>query len=155
LAAVQTLVLLGIVGWVMRWFDRPDGSVLIELWALLWLAALSGVSVGLTLSSMARSTDQAVSLTPVVLLPQVIFSGIFSAIESSSEGLKVIARCMSSNWCFGAAGHVVGLGDKLAGIGLGTPVFDRLPSDTTVALLVLIAVLSAAAFMLLMAGERR
>lgn len=155
LSAVQTLMLLVIVGLVMNWFDRSDGADLLALWALLWLAALSGVALGLTLSTMARSTDQAVSLTPVVLLPQVVFSGIFSAIESSGEGLKVLARCMSSNWCFGAAGRVVGLGEKLKEIGLGSAMFDRLPGESAAALLILIALMSMAAFMLLMLGERR
>ncbi|MCE5237161.1 ABC transporter permease [bacterium] len=155
LSAIQTLVLLLIVGAVMSWFDIGDSASVLTLWVLLWLAALSGATLGLVLSALARSTDQAVSLTPVVLLPQVVFSGIFSAIENSNEGLRALARCMSSNWCFGAAGHVANLNDKLSSIGSGSSVFDRIPSVGIGALLILTVLTSSVAFLMLRLGERR
>lgn len=155
LSGVQTLVLLLIVGAVMSWFDVGDGASVLTLWVLLWLAALSGAALGLVLSALARSTDQAVSLTPLVLLPQVVFSGIFSAIENGNEGLRALACCMSSNWCFGAAGQVASLNDKLNSIGLGSSVFDRTPSVGIGALLVLTILMSTVAFLTLKLGEQR
>jgi ABC-type multidrug transport system permease subunit len=155
LSGIQTLVLLLIVGSVIGWFDIADGAGILSLWVLFWLAAFSGDTLGLVLSALVRSTDQAVSLTPVVLLPQVVFSGVFPAIENSNEGMRIVARCMSSNWCFGAAGHVANLNDKLSSVGLGSSVFDRVPAVGIEALVMLIVLMTSAAFLMLKLGEQR
>src|SRR5256884_8730620 len=40
------------------------------------LAALTGVSIGLTISSMVTNTTQAVLWVPLVLIPQILFGGV-------------------------------------------------------------------------------
>ena len=154
LSVAQTLVLLSIIGAVMNWFDLPGGAGVLELWGLVALTALSGATLGLVLSSVAKSTDQAISLTPVVLLPQVVFSGIFPAIEKGNDVLRAVALCMSSNWGFGAAGHLVGLCDKLASQPGGADIFKRLPADSATALTLLAVLMTGTAYLLLRQGER-
>jgi hypothetical protein len=153
LSALQTLILFVIIGLSMGWFDLESAADLLTLWALLWLAALSGVTMGLVLSTLARSTDQAISLTPVVLLPQIMFSGVFSVIQDSGSIVKILGHCTISKWCFGGAGNVAGLPAKLEGIGISNEAFEHLPPESAIALLALSGIMAAAAYAFLYVGE--
>jgi ABC-type multidrug transport system ATPase subunit len=155
LAALQTLIMFLITGFAMDWFDLDDGAALMTLWGLQWLAALAGVTLGLVLSCLARSTDQAISLTPVVLLPQIVFSGVFSAIEDGGTVVTVLTHCTMSHWCFGAAGNTVELSEKLAILGMSNEAFDRLPSESAAALAVISVIMLAAAYAQLKLSDRR
>ena len=57
------------------------------------LAALCGMLLGLTVSA-ATTNDQAMSLVPVVVLPQIIFSGLLSKVNAPAY------------WAYGALGHL-------------------------------------------------
>jgi ABC-type multidrug transport system ATPase subunit len=62
----------------------------------LVLTALSATGIGFTLSAWVRTTTQAVMLVPLILLPQIIFSGF--VMESMNErGVKQsVSACMPS-----------------------------------------------------------
>jgi len=47
-----------------------------EIFITMALTSLAGLMIGLLLSAMAPNTDRAMSLVPLVLIPQVIFSGV-------------------------------------------------------------------------------
>ncbi|WP_395746296.1 ATP-binding cassette domain-containing protein [Prosthecobacter sp.] len=68
-------------------------------WQALSLAvtALSATGIGFALSSWVRTTTQAVMLVPLILLPQIIFSGF--VMESMNEhGMKrTVSACMPSH----------------------------------------------------------
>lgn len=42
---------------------------------LIFLTSLSGLSIGLLISSLAKSSAQALAIVPIVLLPMIIFAG--------------------------------------------------------------------------------
>jgi ABC transport system ATP-binding/permease protein len=50
-----------------------------ELW-LLWLCSMVGVLMGLTLSALARTTETALSATPLFLIPEILLSGQFEPV---------------------------------------------------------------------------
>jgi ABC-type multidrug transport system ATPase subunit/pSer/pThr/pTyr-binding forkhead associated (FHA) protein len=75
--ALQIVLLLGLVA--LR-FDLPGSGVVLpgglELYLTLVVTALVGVALGLALSALSSSPDRAMSLTPLLLIPQVIFAGV-------------------------------------------------------------------------------
>lgn len=71
ITSVQAMILYGalLIG------ERgPDGSIAWQIAALLG-TALAAVGIGLAISALARTVMQAVMIVPLILIPQIIFSG--------------------------------------------------------------------------------
>jgi|GEM_PF-120067 len=79
-----------------------------EMVITLGLCALAGLFGGLLISSLVRSTDRAMSIVPIVLIPQVIFSG---AVFDLDGWAKVLSYLMVSHWCLAALGSTVHLNE--------------------------------------------
>lgn len=69
LCVLQCLFLLGIVTGLCSW-SGPFAQRL----GVLILTAVSAASMGLAVSTMVNSSDKAVAIVPILLIPQVIFS---------------------------------------------------------------------------------
>ena len=54
---------------------------------LLGILSLSGVGMGLLISSAASTTDMAITAVPLILIPQIIFSGAIAEVSGFSEFL--------------------------------------------------------------------
>lgn len=86
---------------------------LVEVYITMALTALAGLMVGLTVSALAPNNDRAVSFIPIILIPQVIFSGMLFQINN--PGLQVISSIFAVRWGMAASGSSVGLhGDKIS-----------------------------------------
>ena len=70
LSLIQVLVLIGIVK-----FSIKLEVHIIDLISIIFFTALIGLSIGLFISTIAKSVSQALSLVPIVLLPMIIFGG--------------------------------------------------------------------------------
>lgn len=96
LAVVQCLILLGVT------FAgcRLQGSPLL-LFSFLLLTACIGITIGLVLSALARTSEVAIALLPIVLLGMVIFGG---AMEPPIYKRAWVAQALSAinpaRWCF-------------------------------------------------------
>lgn len=86
LSAVQVAILL----WLVRRFNGLDGPLLAE-WTSLFLVAGASVMLGLLISSLANSGEQAVAIAPILLIPQVILSGAITPLEGSRSWLSYLA----------------------------------------------------------------
>src|SRR6266513_2481940 len=60
------------------------------------LAALTGVSIGLTISSMVTNTTQAVLWVPLVLIPQILFGGVVVTVPDMSKSVRAFSHLMPS-----------------------------------------------------------
>ncbi len=104
---IQNGVLLLIVWMFGRGVDLPTGSGLLlpawlEIFGSMMLASLAGMSIGLIISTASRNVSQAISLVPLALIPQLLFTGIIFKVE---EGLtNHISRIMISRWALDALG---------------------------------------------------
>lgn len=86
--------------------------VLLEVYITLALTSLGGLMVGLTISALARNADRAMSYVPLVVIPQVIFSGIIFKLNTPI--LQGVGALFSARWAMAALGSSIGLhGDKL------------------------------------------
>jgi hypothetical protein len=94
LALVQCVLFLVILD---AWFGIPGRFPL--LLGAMWLASLVGILMGLAVSALAATADRAMTLLPILLIPQVLFT--FPAVQMDMKGpAGVIARAMPTWWSF-------------------------------------------------------
>jgi ABC-type multidrug transport system ATPase subunit len=60
------------------------------------IAALTGVSIGLTISSVVTNTTQAVLWVPLVLIPQILFGGVVVTVPDMSKSVRAFSHVMPS-----------------------------------------------------------
>jgi ABC transport system ATP-binding/permease protein len=140
IAVVQCVLLLAVVV-VLRPFHSSFADFA-EVFGLLVLTSWAMVGVGLLVSTVARSVDQATSVIPLLLIPQLLFGGALVAFERMGTVIKVLADLTVSRWAFAGAGHAIDLNARLAGepkaarsSGFGTQFFAIAPGVSALVLL--------------------
>jgi ABC-type multidrug transport system ATPase subunit len=93
LCLLQCAILLGIV----KYGCDLQGPWL-PMYGVLILTALTGVALGLTASSLARTQEFATSLVPIILLPMIILGGALKARHDMPW--PGIAQVMASRWSY-------------------------------------------------------
>ncbi len=94
LAAVQCVLFLVILD---RWFGIPGSGPL--LFAGMLAASLVGILLGLALSAVVATPDRAMTLLPILLIPQVLFT--IPAVQMDMKGpAGIIARAMPTWWSY-------------------------------------------------------
>lgn len=95
LGMVQCLLLLGIVRMGCR-VDAPWPRLLL----CLFLSTLVGTSLGLLISGLARSSEVAISLVPIVILPMVVLGGMMQPPHRMDQPARTLAQLVPSRWAF-------------------------------------------------------
>lgn len=94
LAAVQCVLFLLILD---SWFGIPGEALL--LFGAMLLTSLVGILLGLALSALVSSADRAMTLLPLCLIPQVLFT--FPAVQMDMRGpAGLVARAMPTWWAY-------------------------------------------------------
>lgn len=102
--AVQTLLAVVQCGLMLTVFaltiGLPEKGVIfhnsmIEMMITLVLITVSSSSLGLLVSSMVKNTDRAMVFAPIILIPQLLFSGILFTLDGVTE---VISWICVSRW---------------------------------------------------------
>src|SRR5260221_2187288 len=112
---VQSAILVYIVNLKAPFHQGIFLPILVEVYITLALTNLAGLMLGLAISALAPNSDRAMSLVPLVLIPQVIFSGViidggateascWSLAVASLRSLRVPALPWSKGHRSGAAG---------------------------------------------------
>jgi ABC transport system ATP-binding/permease protein len=112
LAAAQCVLLVAVAALIQPLHDGLDAYL--ALTGLLVLTSWSTVALGLVVSTLARSVDQATSLIPLLLIPQLLFGGALVAFGRMSAAIKAISDLMVSRWAFAGAGHAIQMNARLA-----------------------------------------
>jgi ABC-type multidrug transport system ATPase subunit len=97
LTVVQSLLAYGIMQ-LADWLWTGNGIGGSSGWQIAGLIAVSAAAagVGLALSALARTVLQAVMLVPLVLIPQILFSGFMPPAGDLNPGAYVVSRMMPS-----------------------------------------------------------
>jgi hypothetical protein len=88
LTTVQALLLYATV---MIGEGKKDGSVPLQLAALVGIA-IAGVGIGSAISALSRSVMQAVMFVPLILIPQILFSGYTVASSDMKHSVLLVSR---------------------------------------------------------------
>jgi ABC-type multidrug transport system ATPase subunit/pSer/pThr/pTyr-binding forkhead associated (FHA) protein len=95
LCLIQVVLMLVLV----KYFAQVKGSFWHMGWVLL-LSSLGGLTMGLLISAAVSTTDKALSILPMVLLPQILFSGIIVNIDDMITVSQYISGIMLSRWSY-------------------------------------------------------
>ena len=110
LATLQTVVLAAIV---LAWHPlHGSGAALPKVFFLLVLTSWAAVGMGLFLSAIVNTENQATSFIPLALIPQLLFAGQIKPIREFTGPLKALAAVVFSHWSFAGIGTVVGLNHR-------------------------------------------
>ena len=105
--AVAQSLLISLV--IIIAFKSPSPEMIpwsIGLTITSFLTLIASYSLGLLVSSVVQNTSQANSALPLLLIPQIIFSGV---LFTSEGGSKIITWFMLSRWSIGAYGALVNI----------------------------------------------
>jgi ABC transport system ATP-binding/permease protein len=98
LAGLVTIQSALLVGTLALKVDMPEHGILLpalaEIYITVLLAGFAGITLGLALSAIASTPDKAMSLIPIVLVPQVLFAGVMFLLTGATSvvGWLVSAR---------------------------------------------------------------
>jgi ABC transport system ATP-binding/permease protein len=95
LCLLQCLVLYGVVATACG-LRGPAPTQL----GLLLLAALVGAAVGLGISAAARTSEAAIALLPVVLIPMVLLGGAVQPRHKMGEASRALSQAAATRWAF-------------------------------------------------------
>jgi hypothetical protein len=112
LAAGQCVLLVAVAVLIQPLHAGLDAYL--PLTGLLVLTSWSTVALGLVVSTLARSVDQATSLIPLLLIPQLLFGGALVSFARMSSAIKAISDLMVSRWAFAGAGQAIHMNARLA-----------------------------------------
>ena len=105
LCCLQTLLLLFFVSVKIR-LDHPGFEGYGALFLVLALIGVSSTALGLLVSALVSSSDQAGSLIPVILLPQIFLCGALLPLQGS---LEIASQATICRWGYVGAGRAIGL----------------------------------------------
>jgi ABC-type multidrug transport system ATPase subunit/pSer/pThr/pTyr-binding forkhead associated (FHA) protein len=109
---------------------------------LLWLGAAAAVLLGLTVSALAASADQSITLVAVLLLTQVMFSGLLP-LEKLSVVLRWIPSLCIARWSYGGLCAGTNLAQRWSDVGMGSQVHDVMRTPDGEAWFALIVIIMA------------
>lgn len=71
--------------------------------------------MGLLISAIARSEDQATSYIPIVLIPQLLFAGAIIPVEKMGAAAAAVSNAVFARWSFADIGTAIGVKERLDG----------------------------------------
>ncbi len=120
LCLVQNVIMLAILGVLTPYRLQkvlgipvrlePIGGSWIKTSLTLMIVSLAGIALGLLLSAFVANPDRAASIVPIVLVPQIIFSGTLIKVADLPVAGKVVAWFVAANWGVQGVGQASGVG---------------------------------------------
>jgi ABC-type multidrug transport system ATPase subunit/pSer/pThr/pTyr-binding forkhead associated (FHA) protein/ABC-type multidrug transport system permease subunit len=120
LCLVQNFVMLGMLGLLSPYRLQypvnfpprlePIGGSWVKTFVTLLIVSLAGVALGLLLSAFVANPDRAASIVPIILIPQIIFSGTLIKVAELPVAGKALSWFVAGNWGVQAVGQASGVG---------------------------------------------
>jgi len=112
IAILQTILMVAII---LIGFKAPESELI--SWSLgisitTFLTLLASFSLGLLVSAAVKNSSQANSALPLLILPQIIFSGVIFKMDSGTIASK-LSWLMLSRWSVGAYGTLADVSSLL------------------------------------------
>ena len=101
LCFIQCLMLLMITYFALDFWGNPFAHL-----GILWLCSMAGLGMGLVLSAFVRTTEAAIALVPILLIPQVILGGAIMPIDKMNAPTFGMSQTTVSRWGFEGMIHV-------------------------------------------------
>ena len=119
LVALQTLLYAGVL-LAFRPLDVSFDSYASVI-AILLATGFASVGMGLLVSTAVSSEEQATSLIPLAVIPQLLFAGAIVPLARMAEPARALADAAFSQWALAGLGTAVDMNARFA----GDPEFSR------------------------------
>lgn len=124
LCFVQSVLLFGVFALLVGY---PDEGILLEsalpeMFLTTFLTILSSSGIGLCLSAVAKDPDKAMTLSPFLLVVQLVFAGIIFALDGAAE---ILSKFTISRWSMSALGISADLEGMYIGLGEFNDMFEH------------------------------
>ena len=154
--ALQVLLLAVIALSIRSPGMRGDVTQLVITFLITGFVA---VSMGLLISSLVRTQEQATAILPLAMILQLLFAGALVTTKNMG-GLAIVSTLVFSRWSFAGAGHVGGMKFYIDNQKIGKTEFSKdfftLPAPAVWAILLLfLAAFLGAMYLLLRRLEPR
>lgn len=109
LCVVQSALLVGVF---VGLSGAPDGALtneVAELFITVFLTTLSAMALGLVISALFKNPDRAIAVAPILIMPQILFSGLIFKLEGIAENISLFVNCRWSMEAFGTTADLNGL----------------------------------------------
>lgn len=111
LVAVQTLLYAGVL-LLFRPLESSFGTYA-TVFGLLLVTGFAAVTMGLLVSSIVSNQDQALSLIPLAVIPQLLFAGSIVPLERMAEPAKTLADAIFAQWSLAGVGTAIDMNARL------------------------------------------
>jgi ABC transport system ATP-binding/permease protein len=85
-----------------------------SVFALFTATGFAAVGMGLLISAAAGSEDQAMSLVPLAVIPQLLFAGTIVTVERMAEPAQTLSNAIFSQWSLAAVGDAIDMNARIA-----------------------------------------
>ncbi len=110
LCFIQSLMLTGVFVCAI---GMPDEGVQInafsEMLLITFLTSFSAAAMGLAVSSLFKNPDRAMTVAPILLMPQILFSGLLFELSGITKKISWFAICRWSMEAYGTVANLNGL----------------------------------------------
>ena len=124
-----------------------------DIQIICFLSILSAASLGLFISSLVKNSNIAMSIIPLLLVPQLLFSGILFKLEGATEAVSNVVLC---RWSVEGLGTSVNLNELTHLIQEFNPLAEIEPESyfefTSEHMLKVIIIISAMTLILMLAS---
>ena len=101
ITAVLSLFQCGTLLGIVYLMCKLQGNFLSTL-GILYMASLVGAAIGLCVSARASTTEAAIAMLPLILLPVIALGGALTPLHGMSAPMRAVAKVMPSRWAFEA-----------------------------------------------------
>lgn len=122
LCLIQSILITGVFSMMV---GLPEEGVLthpfLELLITTFITAVSSTAMGLFVSSLFTNADRAMTVAPILLMPQILFSGLIFKLSGATEIISWFAVCRWSMEGYGTTANLNDLPLKLQQEGIMIP----------------------------------
>jgi ABC transport system ATP-binding/permease protein len=110
LAVLQTILIVITIALEFKAPTTPFISWQLGLFITTWLTLIASASLGLLVSAIVKNSSQANGTLPLILLPQIIFSGVLFKLKGVGT---IVSYFMLCRWSIGAYGTLANVNNLL------------------------------------------
>ncbi|MCZ6707712.1 MAG: ATP-binding cassette domain-containing protein [Chloroflexi bacterium] len=111
-ALLQAVALVGVLALAVR-FPAPQAETIVLLMGVTMLTSMAGMAMGLFVSALSRNADQAMTVVPLLLIPQIIYAGVAIPLAHLPGLASVLSEFMVSKWAVELMGHTTEIGTRV------------------------------------------
>lgn len=113
LCTVQSLLLVGVFCALEGFPEEALWNAPVELFVTVLLTTLSAMCLGLLMSALFKNPDRAIAVAPILIMPQILFSGLIFKLEGIAETISLFVHCRWGMEAFGSTANLNALDLKI------------------------------------------